>query len=61
MTVGDQHAEVDQVRLYVIPKSMEWQVCQKSFFGLLSARLQVLFSGACNLQDPGAECDWIEE
>ena len=57
VTGGDQYAEVDQVRLYAVPYSMEWLVCQKSFFGLFAARLQVLYFATCKLQNPGAECD----
>lgn len=61
MTGGDRYERVDQVRLYGVPNTMEWPVRRKSFFGLLTARVQVLFFGACNLQNPGPECDQIEE
>ena len=61
MTGGDRYEKVDQVRLYVIPNTMEWQVCQKSFLDLFGDGAEVLFFGACNLQNSGAECDQIEE
>ena len=61
VTGGDRYERVDQVRLYVIPNTMEWGVCQKDFWGLFSDGAEVLYFGACNLQNPGAECDWIEE
>ena len=50
MTGGDRYEAVDQVRLYVIPNTMEWGVCQKDFWGLFSDGAEVLYFGACNSQ-----------
>lgn len=61
VTEGDQYQGVDQVRLYAIPYTMEWLVCQKLFLEQLSYGLQVLFFSACNLQSSGAECDQMKK
>lgn len=56
MTGGDRYERVDQVRLYGVPNTMEWPVRRKSFFGLLTARVQVLFlvRATCRIQGPNA-------
>lgn len=61
MTGGDRYEGVDQVRLYAVPNTMEWLICQKHFWGLFGDRAEVLYFAAYNSQDPGPECDLIAQ